>query len=74
MSDETTSRVELGSEMDYPEHEKTYQRFLMLARYGAMHIIALLIAMAIGFFTTAGFVTSVIVFILLSALGYYILR
>ena len=39
-----------------------------------MHIIALLIAMAVGFFTTAGFFTAFIVFVLLSALGYYILR
>lgn len=74
MSEETTNRAELGAEMDYPEHEKTYHLFLVLSRYGAMHIVALLIAMAIGFFTAAGLFTSIIVFILLSAFGYYILR
>ncbi len=67
-------RAELGAEMDYPEHERTYHVFLVLARYGAMHIVALLIAMAVGFFTTAGFFTAFVLFVLLSALGYYLLR
>ena len=74
MSDETIQHAELGAEMDYPQHEKTYHLFLVLARYGCMHIIALLIAMAVGFFTSAGFFTAFIVFVLLSALGYYVLR
>ncbi len=74
MSTQTTERAELGAPMDYPEHEKTYHLFLVLARYGAMHVVALLIAMAIGFFTAAGFFTAFVVFVLLSALGYYILR
>ena len=74
MSHETIEHAELGAEMDYPQHERTYHLFLLLARYGAMHIVALLIAMAVGFFTAAGFITSVIVFVLLSAFGYYILR
>lgn len=74
MSAEATERAEVGAEMDYPEHEKTYRLFLHLARYGAMHIVVLLIAMAIGFFTSAGAVTAFIVFVLLSVLGYYLLR
>lgn len=74
MSSESTQRAELGAEMDYPEHEKTYALFLTLAKYGTVHIVALLIAMAFGFFTTAGFFSAFILFILLSALGYYFLR
>jgi len=74
MSSETTERAELGAEMDYPEHEKTYHLFLVLARYGSMHIIALLIAMAVGFFTSAGFFTAFVVFVVLSILGYFLLK
>jgi Bacterial aa3 type cytochrome c oxidase subunit IV len=66
--------VELGAAMDYPEHEKSYRLFLDMAKYGTLHVIALLIAMAFGFFTSAGFVSSVILFILISAVGVYLLR
>lgn len=75
MADHTpTGPVELGAEMDYPEHEHTYNLFLTLTKYGAMHVIALLIAMAFGFFTSAGFFSALILFILISALGYWIMR
>ena len=43
--------VETGAPMDYAEHEKTYHLFLGLAKYGALHVAALLIAMAFAFFT-----------------------
>ena len=66
--------VEMGAEMDYSEHEKTYDRFLWLAKYGSLICIALLIAMAFGFFTAAGFISSTILFVLICAVGGYILR
>ena len=66
--------AEVGAEMDYPEHEKSYRLFLGLAKYGSLHIIALLIAMAFGFFTSAGFISSFILFVLISAVGIYLLR
>ena len=66
--------VELGAEMDYQEHEKTYSAFLALAKYGTLHTVALLVAMAFGFFTSAGFISSAILFVLISAVGIYLLR
>lgn len=66
--------VELGAEMDYPEHKQTYNLFLGLIKYGSLHTIALLIAMAFGFFTSAGFFSALILFILISAVGYWVLR
>ncbi len=66
--------VELGAEMDYPEHEKTYSRFLMLAKYGSLHVVALLIAMAFAFFGGGGLFSGFILFVLISAVGYYLLR
>jgi hypothetical protein len=75
MADKTpTGPVELGAEMDYQEHEKTYSVFLALAKYGTLHTVALLIAMAFGFFTSAGFISATILFVLISALGVYMLR
>lgn len=75
MADHTpTGPVELGATMDYPEHERTYHGFLMLAKYGALVCAATLIAMAFGFFTAAGFISSMILFILIVAVGGYIFR
>ena len=75
MADHTpTGPVELGAEMDYGEHERTYSLFVTLAKYGALVNAATLIAMAFGFFTTAGFFSSLILFIIVCAIGGYILR
>lgn len=74
MATDNPQPVQVGAEMDYPEHEKTYKLFLTIAKYGSLHIIALLIAMAVGFFTSAGFVTAFILFIILSVIGYFLLR
>ncbi|PZN50520.1 MAG: aa3-type cytochrome c oxidase subunit IV [Proteobacteria bacterium] len=75
MADHTpTGPVELGAEMDYGEHERTYSLFVTLAKYGALVTAATLIAMAFGFFTTAGFFSSLILFIIVCAIGGYILR
>jgi hypothetical protein len=69
-----TKQVELGAEMDYQEHEKTYKAFLGLAKYGSLVVVALLIAMAFGFFVTgAGFFSATILFILVCAVGYFLL-
>lgn len=70
----SSSPLETGAEMDYSEHEKTYARFLGLAKYGTLHCVAILIAMAFGFFTAAGFFSSLILFLLISAVGLYLLR
>ena len=60
--------------MDYAEHEKTYSLFLGLAKYGTIACVALLAAMAFGFFTTAGFISSVILYVIVFALGVYLLK
>jgi hypothetical protein len=75
MADNTpTGPVEMGAEMDYSEHEKTYSLFIGLTKYVTLITVALLIAMAFGFFTSAGFFSATILFILLSAVGAYLLR
>ncbi|PHP66435.1 aa3-type cytochrome c oxidase subunit IV [Zhengella mangrovi] len=75
MADNTpTGPVEMGAEMDYAEHEKTYSLFLGLAKYGSIACVALLVAMAFGFFTTAGFISSVILYVIVFALGVFLLK
>jgi hypothetical protein len=75
MADHTPSGpLEMGAEMDYSEHEKTYDGFLALTKYGTLAVVALMIAMAFGFFGGGGFIASIILFIILCAGGTYFLR
>lgn len=66
--------VETGSEMDYNEHERTYSLFLTIVKYTCLIVAGLLLAMLFGFFTSAGFFSSAILFILVCVAGYWILR
>ncbi|TPI11761.1 aa3-type cytochrome c oxidase subunit IV [Mesorhizobium sp. B4-1-3] len=68
-----TGPVELGAQMDYAEHDRTYKAFLGLAKYGSLVCAAILIAMAFGFFV-GGFFSATILFILILAVGTLILR
>ena len=74
MSEEKSGPLEMGAEMDYAEHERTYSFFLAAAKWGSLHIAALLIAMAFGFFTTAGFFSATVLFVVLCVGGYFLLR
>jgi Bacterial aa3 type cytochrome c oxidase subunit IV len=66
--------VETGAQMDYHEHERTYATFITMAKYGTLVCVALMIAMAFGFFTTAGFFSATVLFIVICAVGGFILR
>ena len=66
--------LETGAAMDYSEHRATYNRFLMLAKYGTLAVVALLVAMAFGFFTNAGFISAAILFVLILGVGSFAMR
>jgi Bacterial aa3 type cytochrome c oxidase subunit IV. len=74
MAEHPTGPAEVGAPMDYAEHEKTYNLFLAGAKYGTLVTVALLIFMAVLFFTKAGFIASAIVFLIVCAVGGYLLR
>lgn len=74
MAEHHTGPIEMGAPMDYPEHEKTYDLFIAGAKYGTLICVALLIAMAAGFFTSAGFFSAFLLFIILNVAGFFLLR
>ncbi len=74
MDNHQSGPVETGAPMDYSEHEKTYEMFLACAKWGTVHLVALMIAMAAGFFGGAGLLGGLIVFIVLSVAGVFLLR
>lgn len=65
MADQTYDVTDAGAPMDYPEHEKTYSMFLWLFKWGVIANVALMAAMAVGFFMGAGFIGGLLVFIIL---------
>jgi hypothetical protein len=73
MAEHHSGPVEVGAEMDYAEHEKTYKGFTMFAKYGTIILAALMIAMAAGFFTKAGFFFGALLWIILSIVGIFVL-
>lgn len=66
--------LEMGAKMDYPEHQRSYERFLTMTKYGTLAVVALLLAMAFGFFTTAGFISAGVLFVLILAIGSFAMR
>ncbi len=74
MAEQNPGQAELGAPMDYPEHEKTYNFFIHAAKYVTMFCVTLLIAMAAGFFTSAGFFSAVVLMIILNVVGFFLLR
>ena len=74
MAEHHSGPVETGAAMDYAEHEKTYNLFVNAAKYGTLFCVALLVAMAAGFFTSAGFFSALLLLIILNVLGFVVLR
>ncbi len=56
---------EAGADMDYAEHQQTYDMFLVMAKWVTIFCVVLLMAMAIGFFMGGGFVGGLLSFIVL---------
>ena len=67
-----TAPAELGTPMDYNEHEKTYDLFIALSKWGVIICVALMVAMAFGFFV-GGFFSATILFILICVAAWFVL-
>lgn len=73
MAEHHSGPAEVGASMDYAEHDKTYNGFIKVAKYGTMMLVILMIAMAAGFYTNAGFLFSTLLFIVLNVIGFFLL-
>ncbi|ASV85218.1 MULTISPECIES: aa3-type cytochrome c oxidase subunit IV [Brucella/Ochrobactrum group] len=67
-----TAPAELGASMDYPEHEKTYAGFTIVFKWGTVALVALLAAMAFGFFA-GGFFSATVLFLLICVAAWFLL-
>lgn len=73
MAEHHSGPVEVGAEMDYAEHEKTYNGFVNAAKYGSIIIAILMICMAVYFFTKAGGLFSFLLFVVLNLIAFFVL-
>ena len=73
MAEHHSGPVEVGAEMDYAEHDKTYNGFVAVAKYGSISLAILMICMAAGFFTKAGFLFSTLLFFVLNLIAFFVL-
>jgi hypothetical protein len=74
MDDHHNGPVETGAPMDHMAHEQTYEAFLAAAKWGTMTIVALLIAMAGGFYGGLGLIGGLVLFLILNVIGVFLLR
>ena len=66
-------KAEPKNAMDYPEHEKTYDVFIKFSIWSTAGCVALLIAMAAGFFGGMGLIGGTFIFLVLMAVCYFVL-
>jgi hypothetical protein len=62
----------LGAPMDYKEPESTYNLFLTLSKWGVISCLALVAAMAFGFFA-GGFFSATVLFIVICLAAWFLL-
>lgn len=72
MAKKAASKVPANA-MDYPEHEKTYDIFIKFSVWTTVGCVALLIAMAFGFFGGGGLIGGTLAFIILMIASYFAL-
>jgi len=73
MAEPADSNDEAAAAMDYAEHERTFALFMALTKWGTIATVALLIAMAFGFFAGGGLFGGTLVFVALLVLSWFIL-
>jgi hypothetical protein len=61
-------------EMDYPEHQRTYNRFLAMTKWATILIAALLVGMLVGLIMGAGVIASVLSFVIILAIAWFFFR
>jgi len=66
-------KAEAASPMDYAQHERTYASFLWLTKWGIAGNVAVLVAMAFGFFGGFGLFGGILIFLLLIAIAYFVI-
>ncbi|MEN3791946.1 aa3-type cytochrome c oxidase subunit IV [Fulvimarina sp. MAC3] len=61
-----------NADMDYREHERTYALFLTMFKWGAIFVVALLIAMAVSLLGSGGILGGLGAFVIVFVIAYFL--
>ncbi|WP_152048010.1 aa3-type cytochrome c oxidase subunit IV [Aureimonas psammosilenae] len=61
-------------EMDYPEHERTYARFLWLVKYGTIGVVGILVFMLVALIANGGFIGGIVTAAIFIAVASFVMR
>ena len=64
-------KTQPANAMDYAEHDRTYDVFIKFSIWTTAACLALLVAMAVGFFGGGGLIGGTLVFLFLMAACYF---
>ncbi|MEL6436005.1 MAG: aa3-type cytochrome c oxidase subunit IV [Pseudomonadota bacterium] len=70
---EEKDKTPVDNAMDYAEHERTFDLFVQGSKLLTIVSVALLIAMAFGFFAGGGLLGGTVAFFILAIIGYVFL-
>lgn len=73
MADQHASSTENENAMDYSEHERTYDLFMVGTKWLTIICIAILIGMAFGFFAGFGLIGGTLMFLIVCVVSKFIL-
>ena len=66
--------VTFADKMDYSEHDRTYERFLLLVKFGSIWVVAILIGMLVGLITSAGLFAGIIAFAVSGTVATFLMK
>lgn len=73
MAEQNSSSTEDNSVMDYNEHERTYDMFMIGAKWLTIICVAILVGMAFGFFAGFGLIGGTLMFLIVCVASKFIL-
>jgi hypothetical protein len=74
MSEDHAHPITFADKMDYSEHDRTYERFLLLVKFGSIWVAAIVVGMAVGLVSSAGFLAGIFAFLLFGAVVSYFMK
>ncbi|MER0238037.1 aa3-type cytochrome c oxidase subunit IV [Fulvimarina sp. MAC8] len=74
MATQPSYDTDSAADMDYPEHDRTYALFLNMFKWGAIFVVALLVAMAVSLVGSGGVLGGIGTFLIVFAAAYFLAK
>ena len=74
MAEHHGAETGVAAKMDYREHDKTYNLFLNLVKFGSVFVVSILLFMMVALLSSAGLIAAILTFLIVNAVGFYAMR